>query len=411
MHCFHARAVRTIAVTAAVAALACAPPVGSTTASPNAPHPATGERGDSRLEGAPRLPGLVSLATPLRVVINNSYLSPLIEIFGDVSVGSGVFIASNTILRADPGTRICIGRATNLQDNILLLALRSVPAPTISDSPCALLSSSIGERVSLAHQATIRNSHIGDFSFIGFRAFLENAVLEEGAFVLHGATVRNVRIGKNRLVPVGATITRQEQADSLPLKTAAEVSFQEDVLGVNAELATEYAALYAAGGYDMVTKHSPSPRTSFNSGLWPTIGSNVTMREFARIVGDVRIGDASIIGRRTSIRADEGAPIVIGDSAVIRDRVTFHALKGTRIDIGKRLETDANIVFHGPLRMGDRVTVLDDAIIYNSRIGNDVHVGAGAIVVGVTLADGVSVPAGTIVRTQAEADSLQPVRR
>lgn len=411
MHSYHARTARSIATTAALAALACAPAVSGTSATPEVAVTDTRPSVASQPAAASPPPGYASLATPVRVVVNNSYLSPLIEIFGDVSIGSGVFIASNTILRADPDMRICIGRATNLQDNILLLALRGVPSPAISNSPCSLRSSSVGERVSLAHQATIRNSHIGDFTFIGFRAFLENVVLEEGAFVLHGATVRNVRIGKNRLVPVGATITRQEQADSLPLKSDGEAKFQEDVLGVNAELAKEYAALYEAGGYDMVTKNSPSPRTSFNSGLWPTIGSNVTMREFARIVGDVRIGDNSIVGRRTSIRADEGAPIVIGDSAVIRDRVTFHALKGTRIDIGKRLETEANIVFHGPLRMGDRVTVLDDAIVYNARIGNDVHIGAGAIVVGATLPDGVRVPAGTIIRTQAEADALRPMRR
>ncbi len=356
-------------------------------------------------------PGHVSLATALRVVGNGSYLSPLIEIFGDVSVSSGVFIASNTILRADPGTRICIGRATNLQDNILLFALRNVPVPTVTDSPCSLRSSSLGERVSIAHQATIRNSHIGDFSFVGFGAFLENAVLEEGAFVLHGADVRNVRIAKGRIVPVGAVITRQEDADSLPLKTAAESSFQEDVLAVNKELASEYAALYEAGGYDIVTKVGPSPRTSFNPGVWPTLAGNVTLREFARIVGDVRIGAGSVVGRRSSIRADEGAPIIIGESAVIRDRVTFHALKGTRIDIGNRLETEANIVFHGPLRVGDGLTVRDDAIVYDARIGNNVRIGTGAIVIGVTIRDGVSVPDGAIVRTQAQADALRPAGR
>lgn len=391
---------------AAILALGCAQGTTSAvTSGEPTPTPAqAAEEAPARTSAPPA--GHVSLATPLRVVVNDSYLSPLIEIFGDVSVSSGVFIASNTILRADPGTRICIGRATNLQDNIQLLALRGVPVPTVTDAPCSLRSSSLGERVSLAHQATIRNSYIGDFSFVGFRAFLENAVLEEGVFVLHGAVVRNVRVAKNRIVPIGAVITRQEQADSLPLKTAAESTFQEDVLSVNAELASEYAALYEAGGYDIVTKVGPSPKTSFNPGVWPTLGLGVTMREFARVVGDVRIGAGSVVGRRTSIRADEGSPIIIGDSAVIRDRVTFHALKGTRIDIGRRLETDANIVFHGPLRIGDDVTVEDDAIIYNSRIGNNVRVGNGAIVVGVTLRDGVRVPDGAIIRTQAQADAL-----
>lgn len=354
-------------------------------------------------------PGHADLTFRQPVVTDNgSYLSPLIEIFGEVAISSGVFIASNTILRADPGTRICVGKGTNLQDNILLLALRNSPVPTMLDGACGLRASTLSDSVSIAHQATIRNSRVGRFTFIGFRAFLENAVIDDGAFVLHGASVRNVRIGRNRLVPVGASITTQAQADALPLKSAKEAQFQLDVLGVNAELASEYAALYRSGGFDMVTKVSPSPRTSFNGGLWPTLGAGVTLLEFARVVGDVRIGANSIIGRRTSIRADEGTPIIIGANAVIRDRVTFHALKGTSIQIGDGLRTESNIVFHGPLVVGDRLTVGDDAIIYNSRVGNDVTLGTGAMVLGVTVRDGVTVPEGMIVQTQAAADALRP---
>lgn len=345
------------------------------------------------------------------VTDGGSYLSPLIEIFGDVAIAPRVFIASNTILRADPGTRICVGEATNLQDNIIVLALRNAPVPTMMGATCGMRASSLADSVSIAHQATIRNSRVGRFTFVGFRAVLDNVVLEEGAFVLHGAVVRNVRVGRNRLVPVGAVIESQEQADALALKSSKESQFQLDVLGVNTELASEYSALYRAGGFDMVTKVSPSPRTSFNPGLWPTLGAGVRLLEFARVVGDVRIGPNGVIGRRSSIRADEGTPIVIGADAVIRDRVTFHALKGTSIRVGDGLKTESNIVFHGPLTVGDRLTVGDDAIIYNSRVGNDVTVGNGAMVLGVTVRDGATVPEGKIVQTQAAADALPVVRR
>jgi len=59
----------------------------------------------------------------VRIAINSSFLSPLDELFGDVSIGRKV--AGNTVLRADPGTRICIGNATNLQDNIRLALQKS----------------------------------------------------------------------------------------------------------------------------------------------------------------------------------------------------------------------------------------------------------------------------------------------
>lgn len=355
--------------------------------------------------GAPFPPkGQVSIAHNQPVVVNHSFISPLVELFGDVSVGREVFVASNTIIRADEGTRVCIGSETNLQDNIIFAALRNRPSPS---SECGPRSSSTEERVSIAHQASIKNSHIGNFTFVGFRVNLENVILEDGAFVLHGADIRNVTIGKDRLVPVGAVITTQAQADALPLKTQGNTDFQEDVLEVNKEFAEHYPDLYEEGGVDAVQGVGAAPKTSFNNGAAPTLGQNVTLKEFARIVGDVRLGSNSIVGRRTSIRADEGSPIIIGNNAEIEDRVTFHALKGTSIQIGANLDTDDNIVFHGPLVVGDNLTIGDDAILFRSTVGNNVTIGNGAIVMDVTLRDGVTVPEKAIITTQAQADALK----
>lgn len=346
---------------------------------------------------------LVEIDNPVRIVVNKSFISPLVERFGNVAVGHGVFVAGNTILRADPGHRVCIGNATNLQDNILFLSLRGVESPP---AECGARSTSTGEETSIAHQAVVKNSRIGKFTFVGFRARLENVVLEDGAFVLHGATLRNVTIGKDRLVPIGATITTQAEADALPLKTAANAEFQHEVLEVNEEFAEGYIELYEQGGFDAVTGIGPAPTTSFNTGPRPTLGQNIQVEDFARIVGDVRLGDNSIVGRRTSIRADEGAPIIIGANAEIEDRVTFHALKGTNIQIGRNLDTDDNVVFHGPLVVGDNLTIEDDAILFRSTVGDNVTLRTGAIVVGVTLRDGVTVPDGVVITTQEQADAL-----
>lgn len=72
---------------------------------------------------------LASIMSPVRVAVNSSFVSPLVELFGDVSIGKKSFVASNKQLRADPGTRICIGNETNLQDNIRFIATRNAAAP------------------------------------------------------------------------------------------------------------------------------------------------------------------------------------------------------------------------------------------------------------------------------------------
>ena len=348
---------------------------------------------------------LESLLNPIKVVINSSFISPLAEVFGDIGVGKGVFIASNTIIRADPNTRICIGKETNFQDNIIFLTLSKGATP---QNTCGKRSSSTGERVSIAHQATITNSRIGNFTFVGFRARLTNVVLEEGAFVLHGATLQDVRIPKDRIVPVGAVITTQAEADALPLTTKANAEFQEEVLEVNREFAEHYSDLYKTKGFEAVSGSTAAPKTSWNpTPPVPQLGANVQLSEFTRIVGDVRLGANSVVGRRSAIRADEGAPIIIGDNAIIEDRVTFHALKGTNIRIGKNLTTEDNIVFHGPLEVGDDLFIADDAVLFRSKVGNNVSIGTGALVVGVTLRDGVRVPDNAVITTQAQANVLR----
>ena len=286
----------------------------------------------------------------------------------------------------------------------MLLAQRHAPAPP---SACGPLAASTDREASLAHQARVVNSAVGRFTFVGFRARLENVVLEEGAFVLHGATLANVRIGRDRLVPVGAVITTQAEADALPLKEDARAEFQRAVLHVNEELAARYGALYEREGFDAVTGVSAAPATSWSPiPVRPALGSAVRLGEFARLVGDVRLGSDSAVGRRTAIRADEGAPIVIGERARIGDRVTFHALTRTSIRIGRALRAGNNVVFHGPLEAGDGLAVDDDAVLFDAAVGDDVTIGSEALVVGVTLRDGARVPPGAVVTTQEQADAL-----
>ena len=378
---------RPLLAAAALTAIASAT-AGSAAAGPDSPRP-------------------IGRAAP--VVVNDSFISPLVERFGDVRAGRGVFVAGNTILRADAGGRVCLGNRTNVQDNVAVLSVARQP---FVGGGCGRRSTSTGARTSLAHQAQVTNSRVGDFTFVGFNANVRNSVLEDGAFILHGAQVSNVRIPRDRIVAVGQVVRTQAAADRLPRKAEAVGEFQEEVLEVNREFAEEYQELYRKRGPAGVIGVGPSPRTSFNRGLSPTIGPGLRREPFARIVGDVRLGARAEVGRRTAIRADEGAPIVVGDDAEIEDRVTFHALKGETIRIGDDLDTDDNVVFHGPLVVGDRLTIEDDAVVVRATIGDGVTVGEDALVVGaagdpIEVRDGVTVPAGAVITTQAQADALR----
>ena len=362
----------------------------------------TGEEGAGSAESGEGELTQVDVSSPAH---GTSYVSPLVEIFGDVRIGESSFVASNTILSASPENRLEIGSETNAQDNIVMWALGT--------------DSTIGDETSIAHHAMIRNSDVGDFAFVGFNAEVVDATVGNGAFIQHGALVEGVEIPENAYVDVGQEVTTQEQADALPEAETDTEEFRDEVLEVNKEFAEGYIELYDGGeGYDEVIGIGPNPQTSFNpEQVEPQIAEGTRIGEFVRVVGDVRVGEDSRIEQRTAIRADEGSPIVIGRRASIDDRVTFHALKDTNIRIGDGLTVADDVVLHGPLKMGDGVTVEDDAVVFRVSVEDGVEIGEGAIIAGpapeaeggelpLSIPEGTVIPAGAVITSQEDLDEL-----
>jgi carbonic anhydrase/acetyltransferase-like protein (isoleucine patch superfamily) len=328
------------------------------------------------------------------IVANDSFISPLVEIYGDVEIGRRSFVAGNTILYAGEGHVLSLGDENNCQDNAYLLA--------------AATAATFGNMVSIAHQAVIEDSIVGDFTFFGFRSRTRNCEVGAGSMVMHNTTVEGVVIPPNRITPVGVHITSQADADALPEVTEGNDDFKRAVQHVNVEFATGYSALFQQFGRSAVEGVSQNPMTSFTpESIMPTIGDGVVLAELVRIVGDVQLGAESTVGQRTSIRADEGTPIVIGRRARIGSRVTFHALEHTSLQVGDHARIGNETVIHGPLVMGDQVTVGDEAVVFQATIEDNVTIERGATVAGaVTIREGAIVPVGAVVTTQEEADAL-----
>ena len=120
--------------------------------------------------------------------------------------------------------------------------------------------------------------------------------------------------------------------------------------------------------------------------------------------------------QRTAIRADEGAPIIIGANATLDDRVTFHALEETDVRIGDDLTGEDDVVFHGPLVMGNGASAEDRSVIFRAIVEDNVQVGEDAIIAGPAVEEGeelsFTIPAGTVIPDGAvitDEESLQEV--
>lgn len=328
------------------------------------------------------------------IVVGTSYISPLVELYGDIEIGQRSFIAGNSILYAGETLMVSLGDENNCQDNVYLLATAT--------------SNTFGNMVSIAHQAVIEDSVVGDFTFFGFRSRTRNCEVGAGSMIMHNTTVENVIIPPNRITPLGVRITAQADADALPEVTEANDEFKAAVQHVNIDFAAGYISLYEQFGRAAVEGVSVNPVTPLNpESITPSIGDGTTLAELVRIVGDVRLGAESAVGQRTAIRADEGTPIIIGRRARIGSRVTFHALEHTSLEIGDHARIGDGAVLHGPLRVGNNLVVEDDAVVFQATIADNVTIRRGATIAApVTIREGTIIPEEAVILTQEEADAL-----
>jgi len=106
------------------------------------------------------------------------------RVCGEVSLGDGVSVWYNAVLRGDEGA-IVVGENSNVQDNAVLHGQVN-----------------LGKGVTVGHGAIVHGCTVGDNSLIGMGAIvLNNAVIGENSIVGAGALVT-----QNKVFPAGSMI-------------------------------------------------------------------------------------------------------------------------------------------------------------------------------------------------------------
>ncbi|MCS4541384.1 MAG: carbonate dehydratase [Euryarchaeota archaeon] len=120
-------------------------------------------------------------------------------IIGDIRIGREVMICPNAVIRADEGFPIIIGEGSNVQDCVIIHALKGT-------------SVKIGKNCSLAHGAVVHGPcEIGDNSFIGFNSVILKLKIGKNCFVSHNSTVIGVEIPDEKFVPPRSLIDSQKE--------------------------------------------------------------------------------------------------------------------------------------------------------------------------------------------------------
>jgi SulP family sulfate permease len=177
-------------------------------------------------------------------IAQTAYVHPQASVIGHVVLGDNVHIAAGSSVRADEGTPFFIGDNSNIQDGVVLHALKEKHV-VVGQEKWAIY---VGRNVSMAHDALVHGPcYVGDDTFIGFKAVVHDAVVGRGCFIGIGAVVVGVTVPSERFVPHGHIVDRQDKVDALPLVSQAQHHFNEDVVDVNRGLAAAYRAAVATG--------------------------------------------------------------------------------------------------------------------------------------------------------------------
>lgn len=359
----------------------------------------------------------------------------------DFSIGGASLIEPFVALDGDAAK---IGVACNLQDNDRLLDFDAGGRQARGDLELGdgaftahgvtfIGKVRIGQACGTVINAVVQNAVVGDGSLIG-----------PMARVLGTDPERPIVIPEASLVLFGARITRQEEVAANVIPVPAPFSlFAADVSEENLVLARGYNLLYRAAarltpfsdgvgdprnpGADFPTveqafgKLSVGPPTVYRRGtgvipsrtagfgdlvferfepepgfaapapdspaagarfIVPRVASPELVDDGAIVIGGCDLGAGVRVGHGSCLHGADAPAVAIGAGTRIGRNSSVHELSLSSCRVGRDCTIGDRVVLHGPLEVGDRVTVGDGSVLFGPKIADGVTIGKGALVFG-----------------------------
>ena len=124
----------------------------------------------------------------------------------------------------------------------------------------------------------------------------------------------------------------------------------------------------------------------------PKIAESAKIAQEAVLLGDITIGEESIVLFFCALRAEGEESIVIGKQSNIQENCTIHVGEGYSVKIGDGVTIGHNAVIHG-CEIGDHTLIgMGSIIMDGAKIGKGCLIGAGSLVT-----QNVEIPDGMLV--------------
>jgi carbonic anhydrase/acetyltransferase-like protein (isoleucine patch superfamily) len=229
----------------------------------------------------------------------------------------------------------------------------------------------IGQRTVFGHRAQVIGATVGDLCEIG-----NGAILMPGARIGDGCI-----LGEGTLVPAGAVIPPSTVLVGRPphaIRTATDEDRERlAVLREHQTDLTDYpghrltAAIQA--GAHMGTLYAYRDKE-------PVLGAGTVLFDSAEITGDVVVGEDSLIGAGVKIIGDSHGPVRIGSRVQVLENAVLHLLPDNELVIEDDVVIGPGAMIHG-CHIGRGTVVEPAAIVCDfSTVGAESVVRAGACV-------------------------------
>src|SRR5438874_1165759 len=278
-------------------------------------------------------------------------------ILGLLRAGPGCLVAQGAVIRT-PGGAVELGAGSALLENSVAIGTSEHPV-------------SIGQKVVFGHRCIVFGAAVGDLCEIG-----------NGSVLLAGARLgRNCMLGEGTLVGPGASIPDEMVAVGRPARVVRRVNDADRaqllrLRGLDLSL-PPYLLQPLSGS---MPAGAAMGRVYAFLGKEPRIDPSAVLFDSAEITGDVVIGAGSIIGAGVKILGDSHGPVRIGERVQILEDTVLHLLPDNELVLEDGVVIGPGAMIHG-CRIGHGTVVEPAAIVCDfSVVGAESIVRAGAVV-------------------------------
>jgi carbonic anhydrase/acetyltransferase-like protein (isoleucine patch superfamily) len=278
-------------------------------------------------------------------------------VLGTAWIGAGAVLAQGTVVRAHQEA-VSIGNHSAVLENSSVIGTSSHPV-------------SIGQRTVFGHRCQLIGAQVGDLCEVGNGTILmPGAVLGDGCILGEGTL-----IGPGTVVPDHAVVVGRP---GHVIRTANDAD-RERVARLR-----DYAVELTTHPRVPITGETPAGATMGRLYAYqdktPQIAASALLLDSAEITGDVIVGEDTIIGAGVKIIGDSHGPVRIGDRVQILENTVLHLLPDNQLVVEDDVVIGPGAMIHGcHLEVG---TVVEPAAIVcdYSRVGRQSLVRAGACV-------------------------------